>query len=85
MEEICEAAEGYSSVTNGRFRGGWTTRHYGRPEAGVHAIQMELAQRCYMHEFPPWEYDDKAAGRVRPHLYKMLNALQEIVQNGRLT
>ena len=36
-------AEGYTSILNGRFKGGWTTRHYGRPETGVHAIQMELA------------------------------------------
>jgi len=34
---------GYSRVTNGRFKGGWTTRHYGDPGGGVHAIQMELA------------------------------------------
>ena len=34
-----------STVLNGRFRGGWTTRHYGRPADGVHAIQMELADR----------------------------------------
>jgi N-formylglutamate deformylase len=37
-------AEGYSSVLNGRFKGGWTTRHYGRPAENMHAIQMELAQ-----------------------------------------
>src|SRR5690606_13931433 len=36
--EICSTAEGYASILNGRFRGGWTTRHYGRPEQGVHAI-----------------------------------------------
>lgn len=46
---IC-AASGHSQVVNGRFRGGWTTRHYGRPESGVHAIQMELAMRGYMAE-----------------------------------
>jgi N-formylglutamate deformylase len=46
---IC-AASGHSQVVNGRFKGGWTTRHYGRPETGVHAIQMELAQRGYMAE-----------------------------------
>ncbi|SNS77712.1 N-formylglutamate deformylase [Sphingopyxis indica] len=46
---IC-AASGHSHVVNGRFRGGWTTRHYGRPETGVHAIQMELAMRGYMAE-----------------------------------
>lgn len=37
-------------VIDGRFRGGWTTRHYGRPEQGYHAIQMELAMRGYMTE-----------------------------------
>ena len=41
---------GNDLVVNGRFKGGWTTRHYGRPESGVHAIQMELAQRGYMTE-----------------------------------
>jgi formiminoglutamase len=46
---IC-AASGRSHVVNGRFKGGWTTRHYGRPDEGIHAIQMELAQRGYMAE-----------------------------------
>jgi N-formylglutamate deformylase len=49
VANIC-AASGKSHVVNGRFKGGWTTRHYGRPETGVHAIQMELAQRGYMAE-----------------------------------
>ena len=45
---IC-AASGRSHVVNGRFKGGWTTRHYGEPAKGVHAIQMELEKRGYMH------------------------------------
>ena len=49
IEKICDAAR-FSRVTNGRFRGGWITRHYGKPENGVHAIQMELSMRGYMHE-----------------------------------
>ncbi|KQX19669.1 MULTISPECIES: N-formylglutamate deformylase [unclassified Sphingomonas] len=44
------AASGHSHVLDGRFRGGWTTRHYGRPADGIHAIQMELAMRAYMAE-----------------------------------
>jgi N-formylglutamate deformylase len=52
IEKICKASA-FSSVTNGRFRGGWITRHYGRPQEGVHAIQMELAQRFYMDEERP--------------------------------
>jgi formiminoglutamase len=37
-------------VVNGRFKGGWITRHYGEPARGVHAIQMELACRGYLRE-----------------------------------
>ena len=40
----------WTSVVNGRFKGGWTTRHYGNPDRGVHAIQMELAMRGYLEE-----------------------------------
>ena len=47
VETAC-AVSGDSLVVNGRFKGGWTTRHYGRPEMGVHAIQMELADRGYI-------------------------------------
>lgn len=42
------AATGRSHVLNGRFKGGWTTRHYGQPGMGVHAIQMELAQSTHL-------------------------------------
>jgi len=44
------ADSGLGHVVNGRFKGGWTTRHYGRPEAGVHGVQMELALRGYLAE-----------------------------------
>lgn len=46
---LCERS-GHGYVLNGRFKGGWTTRHYGRPADGIHAIQMELAMRGYMAE-----------------------------------
>jgi len=55
IEDICTAS-GYSHVLDGRFRGGWTTRHYGRPADGVHAVQIELAMRSYMDE--PAEPDE---------------------------
>jgi formiminoglutamase len=74
---ICADAQGYSSVVNGRFRGGWTTRHYGRPAEGLHAIQMELAQSTYMLERPPWDYLDSRADRLREHLKTLLDALSD--------
>ncbi|HQR89393.1 MAG TPA: N-formylglutamate deformylase [Caulobacter sp.] len=49
VEAACDAS-GLSRVTNGRFKGGWTTRRYGQPAQGVHAIQMELACRGYMDD-----------------------------------
>jgi formiminoglutamase len=49
VETVCRSS-GMSWVTNGRFKGGYTTRHYGNPAGGVHAIQMELACRGYMDE-----------------------------------
>src|SRR5215212_4725837 len=49
VERICDATS-FSRITNDRFKGGYITRHYGRPREGVHAIQMELACRGYMRE-----------------------------------
>jgi formiminoglutamase len=68
--DACQA-EGFSRILDGRFKGGWTTRHYGRPQDGVHAVQMELACRAYLDEPasprpdhawpPPWD-----AARAEP-------------------
>ncbi|PYB77597.1 N-formylglutamate deformylase [Rhizobium wuzhouense] len=77
--EAATAAEGYTSVLNGRFKGGWTTRHYGRPDNGVHAIQMELAQSTHLAtEAPPFAYDAEKAERLRIHLKTMLTRIEAI-------
>lgn len=69
-------------VLNGRFRGGWTTRHYGRPEDGVHAVQMEIGMRAYLHEpdgepdssnWPP-VWDAAHAAPLRADLARILAA-----------
>lgn len=68
----------YSTVLNGRFRGGWTTRHYGRPADGLHSIQMELAQSTYLTaEAAPWSYDTANADRLRHWLRDILEAIQD--------
>jgi N-formylglutamate deformylase len=69
------AASGFSHVTDGRFKGGWITRHYGRPGEGVHALQLEIAQRAYMDEpeglaIPVWSAARAAALQI--HLKALL-------------
>ena len=73
--EVAGKAEGYTSILKGRFKGGWTTRHYGRPEADVHAVQMELAQSTYMDEAPPWTWRPERAEAIRRHLRDILETL----------
>lgn len=70
---VCEEADRstYSTVINGRFRGGYITRHYGNPDGGIHAIQLELAQRAYMDE-RSGDYDEEGAARLAVTLRSML-------------
>jgi N-formylglutamate deformylase len=76
---IASAAEGYSSILNGRFKGGWTTRHYGKPETGVHAIQMELAQSTHLAtEAPPFAYDAAKSEPLRACLQSILRDIEAL-------
>lgn len=82
--EICEKAEGYSCILNGRFKGGWTTRRYGRPAEGLHAIQMELAQSTHLKsEAPPFACSEEEAARLRPVLADILHRLADLALNAR--
>ena len=73
--ETAGEAEAYSSVLNGRFKGGYITRHYGRPADGVHAVQLELAQLTYMDEDPPYGFRDDLAATIRPVLNAIVRAM----------
>ncbi len=79
VAQVCAAASGYTSVRNGRFKGGWTTRHYGKPERNVHAIQMELAQSTYLEsEAPPWAYSGTKVTPLRTVLKDVLATLHHL-------
>ena len=70
------AQSDFTHVVDGRFKGGHITRHYGRPEQGVHALQLEMCWRCYLaDEARPADWDEAAAERVRPLLRRLLGAL----------
>ena len=64
-------------VSNGRFKGGHITRHYGQPEHGVHALQLEMCQSTYMDETAPFAYRTDLAAQVQPLLQRMLNAVMD--------
>lgn len=81
-DAVVAASATRSHILNGRFRGGWTTRHYGRPETGVHAIQMETAMRAYLDEpagepdeinWPP-RWNPERAAPLRADLARILAA-----------
>jgi len=79
VARICKEAHGYTCVLNGRFKGGWTTRHYGQPSKGIHAIQMELAQSTHLvTETPPFTYDAAKASRLRRHLRRILEVIETL-------
>jgi N-formylglutamate deformylase len=76
MERVAAVARSspFSHVVNGRFKGGYITRHYGQPDQNVHAIQLEMSQCLYMNEAPPFDYLEYRATSVQPLLLTMLKA-----------
>jgi len=82
IERVCDDRPAtFTHVTNGRFKGGYTTRHYGEPARGVHAVQLELAMRAYMAEPQspspqnwPSPYDTVRAAPVRVVIERILEA-----------
>ncbi|MHB2169586.1 N-formylglutamate deformylase [Alsobacter sp. R-9] len=68
-------AHPFTQVVNGRFKGGWITRHYGRPETHVHALQMEIALSAYLEaEAAPWRFDAPKASRLQDALSDIIAA-----------
>ncbi|MBX9589300.1 MAG: N-formylglutamate deformylase [Hyphomonadaceae bacterium] len=84
------SASRFSAVIDGRFKGGYITRHYGAPERGVHAVQMVLACRGYLRE-PigsvderswPVPYDPGFAAALQATLRAILDACLSFAENG---
>ncbi|GAB3743653.1 N-formylglutamate deformylase [Lysobacter olei] len=73
LEDVLGAQAEYDWVANGRFKGGHITRHYGQPEGGIDAVQLEISQRNYMDE-DSFAYDEAKAARLQRVLRPMLEA-----------
>ena len=86
VARACEAPQ-FTHIVDGRFKGGYITRHYGRPTEGVQAVQMELACRGYLREEPgpvhpgnwPPAYDAEYARPMRDVLRRVLECCLEFV------
>jgi N-formylglutamate deformylase len=61
-----------SRAVNGRFKGGYITRHYGDPSHHVHAVQLEMCQKLYMSEQATYGYEEVRAAAIRPLLENMV-------------
>ena len=73
---VLAAQTSFSHVTDGRFKGGYITRHYGQPDEHVHAIQLEMGLATYMDEtraaLPAAPVDRDRLARLQPVLRALL-------------
>ncbi len=69
------ANAGFTQILDGRFRGGHITRHYGRPDTGVSAIQLELAMHTYLDEAAPERFDRQRAAPLTAVLHTLIRVL----------
>jgi N-formylglutamate amidohydrolase len=72
----CLQASDYSLVVDGRFKGGYITRHYGQPDQQIHALQLEIAQSTYMDEGSA-SWNASRASPLQRHLQKLVAALSQ--------
>ncbi|MEP7101393.1 MAG: N-formylglutamate deformylase [Burkholderiales bacterium] len=82
VEAVVRAQRQFTHISNGRFKGGHITRHYGRPSSGIHALQLEMCQSTYMDETAPFAYRPDLAKTVQPLLERMLNAVLQASTQG---
>jgi len=73
--DIISKATGFTWVANGRFKGGYVTRHYGRPDARIYALQLEIAQACYMDESRPHPWSASRAAALMEVLGRLTDTL----------
>lgn len=75
LAQVLAAQRDFSQVTDGRFKGGHITRHFGRPAEGWHAIQLEMCWSTYMAEQPPYQVDPARASRLAPVLRALVQTM----------
>ncbi|MDZ7855176.1 N-formylglutamate deformylase [Sphaerotilus sp.] len=79
LSGVLASQSAFTQVVDGRFKGGYITRHYGQPAAQIHAVQLEMGWHCYMDDTPgaPPAIDPTRAARVQPVLHALLQTLRD--------
>jgi N-formylglutamate deformylase len=73
--QVLNGSDHFSAIANGRFKGGYITRHYGRPGEGMHALQLEITQRAYMDEGAPYAWNPAQAAPLIGVLKRVVDTL----------
>jgi len=77
LANLLHAQTHYSVAVDGRFKGGHITRHFGQPQHGVHAVQLEKCWSTYMLETAPYAWHAARAAQLQPLLKQMVQTLQD--------
>jgi len=74
LSSVLASQSQFTQVVDGRFKGGYITRHYGQPSHNVHAVQLEMCWKTYMRETAPYEWDSNIASQAQPVLKELVQA-----------
>ena len=75
LSQVLAGQTRYTSMVDGRFKGGHITRYYGQPSQAVHAVQLEMCWRCYMQEVPPYAWEEERSAQVQPLLRALVQTM----------
>ena len=82
LKRVLDAQAHFTHVTDGRFKGGHITRHYGQPDKGIHAVQLEMCWSSYMAEQAPFELDPRRTARLSPVLQALVHTMLRWTPHG---
>ncbi len=74
IKSVLERQTVCSHVINGRFIGGYITRHFGQPSKNIHAVQLELSQVRYLNE-STGEWNEELAVETRGIVHSIMESI----------
>ena len=75
LQRTLQQQSDYSHVLNGRFKGGYITRHYGQPAENIHAVQLELSQATYLQQGAGYQLDSAKLKHLHPQLQQLIETM----------